>query len=349
MSRRLAAGVSVLLLAVAHSPAPASAGPATPDPVGSSATPTEASPGAGSPTPVQPSSSRSYSQDESGFGLLVSPTRLTISGDDIGTTQQITVANRSAETVPVTVQKRNFVPNADGSLRYDDDAPWAASEWVTLSPERFDLAPGTEQIVTADVSLPAEPDVGDHQVAVIFLVPAGEGQGNVKINRGIGLPAFITVPGPVDDSVTLRDLRAPRFVAWGPVEVNATVQNLGTVHRDFRGPDALAIEAIGTDGQFADFTVARGATREITGSWEPPLLCVCRLSATVTNDNGASHTETVRVVVFPWPIALAVLGALLVGLLLVRQGRRSFETRVAAAAAQRTGSDTGGNERGPLA
>jgi hypothetical protein len=343
-SCRLVAGLGVLLVMGALGPVPAQA--ATPSPVEPSPSSSAGGPASTADSGATPSTTRRYQQDPSGFALLVSPTRLVIAPQDLGSTQRITVVNRSAATIPVTAQKRNFTPGADGSLQYGDDAPYAAADWLTLSPASFELAPGAEQVVTATLDVPDEPDPGDHQVAVVFLVPSAKGGGNVKINRGIGLPTYITVPGPTDDSVSLDALRAPRLVAWGSVDVGATVHNTGTVHRDFRGGTRLAVEGGSHDGQFPDFTVPRGATRDLTGSWDPPLVCVCTLTVGIDNAAGRQEQST-RIIVFPWPVALGGLGLLLVVLLAVRLGRRSFRTRVLRAAALQNAAE-GSSRSGPV-
>jgi hypothetical protein len=165
----IAAGLGVLALAGALSPSVASAAP--------------------SPSPA-PSSSASYQRDPGNFSLTVSPTRLTIGQGDIGSTQQVTLINRGQAALDITVQKRNFTVGSDGALRYQDDAPYAASSWVTVSPKQVVLEPGKAQVVTATVTAPKTYEPGDHQMALVFMVPAGKGDGNVRVNRS-------TSPRPV--------------------------------------------------------------------------------------------------------------------------------------------------------
>jgi len=332
---RLAVGLGVLLLGVL-SPAAAAASPDAPS---SSVEPTPST-GAGDPSASpapRPSTSRSYAPDPSGFALMVSPARLVLSPQDLGRTQQITVINRSSTPLPVRVQKRNFSTKPDGSLAYAQDAPWAAADWLRLSPNSFEIPPGAEQLVQVTTEVPAQPDAGDHQVALIFLVPSVEAEGNVRINRGVGVPAYVRATGDADDSVELGDLRAPAFTDGGPVTVRATLRSTGTVHRDFRGPGALSAVGSGPDARFADFTVARGGTREVSTTWDPPIACVCHLQVSVTNPGGDVQTRAVRVIVFPWPAALAVLGAVLLLLLVLRTTRRVFRAKVAQAAAELRG------------
>lgn len=314
-------------MAGALSPIAASAAP-TADPTSSSpASATSATPGS------SPSSSVSYRRDPGDFSLTVSPTRLAIGPRDIGSTQQVTLVNRGQASLAVTVQKRNFTVASDGSLRYQEDAPYAASSWVTASPEQVLLEPGEAQVVTVTVQAPEVYEPGDHQMALVFMVPAGKSEANIKVNRGVGLPIYITAPGPVVDSVSLSGLAAPTFVAGGAVPITATVTNQGTIHHDFRTPSPLTVTGAGTAEPFPDFTVPRDSVRNVATTWDPPFLCVCHPTVTMTSANGGAQSQTVRVIVFPWPWFAAGLGLLLALLFTVKLGRRRYRLSVAQAAA----------------
>lgn len=275
---------------------------------------------------------------------MISPTRLAIGPADIGTTQKFLVVNQGQAAANVNVQKQNFIGAADGSLTFQADAPYSASEWVTVDPMTFEIAPGATQTVTAKVTLPENPDAGDHQMAIVFLVPSGQTSANIKINRGIGTPMYITVPGPIDDSVRLNTFQAPGFAIGGPVTLTAQLDNTGTVHRDFRGDHPLRIDTAGETTQFPDFTVVRGGTRDISTDWEPPLMCICNPSITVVNADGSVQTMSQQVIVFPlqW-LGIAIGVGLLIGLLifLVRRRYRSSVTKAATALQSRAAGGDG--------
>lgn len=292
------------------------------------------------PTPTPAGASTSYRGESTPFALTVSPTRLLVGPDGRTQVQQVLVVNRGREPVAVTVQPRNFVAAADGSLSYQKDAPYAAADWLRVSPRTFDAKPGATQVVTARVAMPADPEPGDHQAALIFLVPPGAEGGNVRISRGVGVPVFVTVPGPVDDSVALRSVRAPGFAAWGPVTVTAQVQNTGTVHRDFRAATALAVRGVTKAKPFPDFTVSRGAVRNVSTTWDPPVACICHPRVEFSN-GGVLQSQTVRVVVFPWHLVVIAVGVYLLLLLATRLLRRGYQRRVSAAAAQLRSTGSG--------
>ena len=325
--RACAVGLGFLICAGMAGPMTAAADPTAQPTPGTASAP-------GSSGGSTPHSSTSYSLSPQQFGLSISPTRLIISPADIEMTQQITVANRGQAPLTVTVDKRNFTTSATGSLDYQKDAPYGAASWLTVKPDKFTLASGEAQIVTADITPPDSPEPGDHQVALVFLIPGGVTQGNIKINRGIASPAYITVPGAIDDSVSLTDLRAPSFAKGGPVIVTATVHNLGTVHRDFRAPAPLTVDSAGEKAAFPDFTVPRDSTRDISVAWDPPLMCVCHPTVHFANAGEAMQTQSVRVIVFPWHLLAILVGVVFLLLFLVGSARRRYRAQVMKAAAQ---------------
>ncbi|MDQ1399856.1 MAG: hypothetical protein QOK20_1788 [Acidimicrobiaceae bacterium] len=287
----------------------------------------------GSFAPGNPSvSSMPASATPPAFSLTVSPTRLVVGQADIGVSQKIQVTNNGKSSESVNVEKRNFTGGSDGSLVFQDSAPYSASEWVTIDPATFDVAPGATQIVTASITVPSAPEPGDHQVALVFLVPAGQTSANIKINRGIGTPVYITVAGVTNDSTSLSDLSAKGFATGGPVKITAKIHDTGTVHRDFRGATPLKISASGTAAAFPDFTVMRGATREISTTWDPPLMCICHPSVSVVNADGTRHSMTVRIIVLPLPGLGIIAGAALMLAIGGWLARRQFRASVTKAA-----------------
>jgi hypothetical protein len=289
-----------------------------------------------------PSTSVAYPAVSSPFSLLVSPTRLVVPPADIGKVGRFLVVNRGQDPVLVTVRKQNFSGGADGTLAFQQNAPYAAADWIAVRPDRFELAPGATQAVTAAVTVPAAPEPGDHQVAIVFLVPAGQNGANVRINRGIATPVYITVPGPTDDSASVTGLRAPGFVMGGPVDIAARVRDTGTVHRDFRGASRLTVDIGRAVLAFPDFTVLRDSIRDVSTTWQPPLMCVCHPTVSIVDAGGVVRTVSVRVVVFPL-YQLGILIAVLVLLvLIIRRWHRGLSA-ASTRAAHRARPDGGGD------
>jgi P pilus assembly chaperone PapD len=280
------------------------------------------------------STTTTYRKLPTEFSLTISPTRLVIGQGDIAKKHEILVVNRGQDPLTVQVQKRNFFGAENGTLNFQQAAPYSASAWLTVTPTNFTVAPGQSRTVTATITVPKSPEPGDHQVALVFLVPAGKTSANIKINRGIATPVYITVAGPVNTDAWPTELKAPGFSSGGRVTVTATVRNGGTVHRDFREATPLKLTSSGNSANFPAFTVLRGATRAISTTWNPPVMCICHVKVAITNADGSVHAMSVRVIVFPWQKVLIGLGALLLMVLLIFGLRRRYRSNVVRAAAR---------------
>lgn len=292
---------------------------------------------------VPPSSAAQRAPDPE-FSLAISPARLVVAQADVNSTQEIQVINGGTEPMQVTVEKQNFVADRSGTLLFQETAPYSASDWVTITPTSFEVPAGETQVVSATIDVPVDAEPGDHHLALVVLVPAGESDANMRVNRGIGSPVLITVPGPIDASAAVTALDAGGFATGGPVDVNATIEDIGNVHRDFRGATALLVDAAGEAEPFPDFTVMRGGTRDISTTWDPPLMCICHPTVAVVNADGTESTMTVRAIVFPVWHALAILAVLLLaaaGYWLARRRYRASVLEAAAALRPLTGAGVG--------
>ncbi|MBT2226558.1 hypothetical protein [Nonomuraea sp. NEAU-A123] len=268
-----------------------------------------------------------------GFSLQVSPTRLVVPAGTISTAQHFEVRNGGRSSYDVTVEKADFVTDEHGAMNFQPQAPYAAASWVSVRPAHFRLVAGATKTVTMRIAMPDEPEPGDHQLALIFKVPAGRNADNIRINRGIAAPVFITVPGPIDSSVEVTDLRAPGFVMHGPVPITTKIHDLGTVHHDFRGSGRLRVRIGSEEIAFPDFTVLRGATREVTTNWDPPLMCICHATVSIVGAGGQTHGVTVRIITFPVHLLGILLATIAMILLLGWFVRRRYRAKVRAAAA----------------
>ncbi|MEV8638152.1 hypothetical protein AB0395_41515 [Streptosporangium sp. NPDC051023] len=269
---------------------------------------------------------------EPGFSLSVSPAKLVVPSGQLGSSQTFRVTNGGDAPVEVRVEKSDFTADESGALVLRERAPYSASAWVTTVPRELALEPGTTRDVKVRIAVPDAPDPGDHQVALVFKAVGGSRTGNITINRGIGVPLYIGVPGHAYASAEVADLRAPAFVTGGPVPLTVGIRNTGTAHRDFRGADRLNARVDGTDVPFPGFTVMRGATREVTARWDPPLMCVCQATVSVAGASGLARALTVTVVVFPVHLLAALLAVLALSFTLARLVRRSHRARLLAVA-----------------
>jgi hypothetical protein len=235
------------------------------------------------------------------FSLKVSPTRLVMSPRQTTSTQHFQVANTGRLKAEVDVTATSLEQHPDGSLTYPSTAPYSAAHWVSMTPTHFHLDPGATRQVTVHLTMPAQPEPGEHYVALLSLVPSQERHDQVRINRGVAVPLLVTVPGSTIDTVKLAELDTSGFSAGGPITLTAVVKDSGTVHHDFFGPDHnLVAEADGHKIAFPDFTILRDSTRTVTTQWaDPPLACICHIKVAITKKGLPPNVLQATVVRFP--------------------------------------------------
>jgi hypothetical protein len=266
-----------------------------------------------------------------GFSLAVSPTRLLVSAQDLLEPQTLTVTDKGNQPLDVVMSKIGFTELPDGSPKFERDAPYSAVNWVTVDPGSFHLDPGEHRQVTVTIDPPGNAEPGEHQVALVSSVLAPKSGSNIRINRGIGVALYVTVPGPIDRSTTTTGLQAPGFALGGPVTLTATFRDTGTVHRDFTGDGRLNIGVYGGKVALPDFTVLRGTTRVVSAQWaHPPFMCICHATVLLPNAAGRIIRTSTTIVIFP--IHLVALSVAALGLLFLawRLTRRRFHALVTA-------------------
>jgi hypothetical protein len=280
-----------------------------------------------------------------GLAMLVSPTRLTIAGRQLSRVERLEIENRGSVPLHVHTKIEALTQRSDGSAQPEPSASYSATNWIKVVPSRFSVAPGTRRWVHIHVQVPAHPEPGDHDLAIILLVPPRAGKGNIRIAQGIGVPVLITAPGQVIDDVSVTGLHLPGFSSGGAIALAATIRESGNIHHSFRGPHGrLEAKSGSADVLFPPFTVLRGSTITARTTWaNHPAMCVCHVSVAVTS-GGHRTTATATVVIFPVVsagLAIGTLAALLAAFLLFR---RSHRRRLAAAyQAGRGFSDAGGH------
>jgi hypothetical protein len=290
-----------------------------------------------------PDAARAAADDDRGpaFALSITPVSLKLSPAQLRRPHYVTVSNTGGRPALVEVSTRDFVTSLDGSVRLTQHTSYSAKSWVRAAPNRFRLPAGGTRRVRVTVAMPSDAEPGDHQTVLVFVGRGAAGGPGIQVRRGVGAPVLLTLPGTVDSTVRLLSLGAPGLVLGGPVRFTATMQNTGTVHRDFHAAQRLAVEVDGGRVTFPDFSVLRGATRTVTVTWhDPPLLCLCRATVAMRLPDGALSRASVRVTVIPLHlIAVAVAVGMGVALLVRWRRRRYREDVLAAARALGEGSE----------
>ena len=269
-----------------------------------------------------------------GISMLVSPPRLVVPSGQANKVQRLEVENRG--TVPLTVHAETLaiVQNANGTASPEPSGPYSAAKWVKVTPDHFTISRGARKFIQIRIHVPPHAEPGDHDLTINLMIPPGptQGQRNIRVSEGIGIPTLITVPGRVVDDLGITQITAPGFSGGGSIAISATVRESGDVHHSFRGNgQQLTANAAGTPVPFPPATVLRQSTIRLTTSWHnPPAVCLCHISVAITV--GGHHSQaTATVLILPVKPALTGLGALGTIALTLLLARRMHRRKLKAA------------------
>ncbi|GAA4234639.1 hypothetical protein FHR32_005559 [Streptosporangium album] len=66
-----------------------------------------------------------------------------------------------------------------------------AVDWVTVTPHRFRLAAGESTPVSARISVPSDPEPGDHQLALVLLMMLLRRRRLARRNAAVRVPSEV--------------------------------------------------------------------------------------------------------------------------------------------------------------
>jgi len=153
---------------------------------------------------------------------------------------QIKVRNEGDTQLGLQVKVQDFVvADKEGTpLPVDQDLSgrWAASLWITVSPQKFLLNPGETKALDFIAVVPEDASPGGHY-AVVFYSPVKEGaigeEGSGSgsgVSPNVGTLAYITVAGDIKQDARVTKIDIPKFQEYGPVEIRSEIQNLSDIH-----------------------------------------------------------------------------------------------------------------------
>jgi hypothetical protein len=224
------------------------------------------------------------------------------------------VINNLDTDAPLDIGLRviDFTYTGDGGtpkLMLAADAPqttWSLKPYITI-PSTVTVAAGATKTINLDVSIPANVGAGSYYSAILYNTGNADG-GNVGLSAsGVSL-VFVSVPGKVNESLTLQKLGAydisnptlPKFVTFAsvkPTQVAYTLKNAGNVTEAPVGTITMKYMF----GQTTTISnVNSSSSLALIGQTRTFATCIKLQPATV-NVNGASTTSTTCATPDIWP------------------------------------------------
>lgn len=137
--------------------------------------------------------------------------------------QQITVFNDGDEPFGVTTSVRKY-----GGAPQD----LSARDFMEVSPETFELAPGESQGVRVSIDVPANAPSGGRYATVTFSTDAKQsGAAGAGVSGEIGVPQLFTIngAGPIEREARI-DRIVPVLLEDGTIGFQLVVDNPGNIH-----------------------------------------------------------------------------------------------------------------------
>jgi hypothetical protein len=253
------------------------------------------------------------------------------------------VTNTGSEDLHPRIYAADAFTTAEGGIDIleANEASTDAGLWITPETEYIDLAPGETTDVGFTVQVPANATPGDHSAAIVAsLLPDGDGQ--VQVERRLGLRVSIRVPGELAAAVSFSDVQTEYVTSLNPfapatIRTTYTVENSGNTR--IRVDEAISVSGLLALGTPATSTAVDdllpGSSIRVTR--EVPTLAIggatVEVSATALPFDGSvavpePFTTESHVAGAPWSllvlIVIVLAAAAVAAILLIRRRRENL-------------------------
>ena len=273
---------------------------------------------------------------ETGQGLSISPLtfELTANPGDV-LTNKLKVYNPSSSAIIVKMEAEDFKAVGETGkvvVAPEENITYSLKRWVRIEPAEFTLEPKEQKFVDFIIEVPGNAEPGGKYGSVLATTGGvmGDKLTGTTIAQKVGALLLLTISGPVQESLTVKEFSAPHFLEYGPVPFLIRFENIGTVHvrprgfvtiTDWRGKKVADVE-------FPQMNVIPNAVRKVEAKWDCKWL-FGRYTATLVGSYGTANLPFEPPVltfwVFPWKIALGIFSIILLVLIFFFLTRRRWK------------------------
>lgn len=143
--------------------------------------------------------------------------------------------NSTDRPLKIRAQKRNFTAQGEeGDVNLTEESnTFSLASWLSVAPEEIIIPARSRQTFTFSINVPKDVEPGGHFGSVVFAtVPESNlDSTGFLLSQEIGALILVKVNGDVNEKAVIASF-APTspFYEFGPVTLDARVQNLGNVH-----------------------------------------------------------------------------------------------------------------------
>lgn len=273
---------------------------------------------------------------ESQVGLTITPLTFEISANP-GTAieNKVEVSNPTQNTINVSMEVEDFSAlGEEGGVAVgeQENEIYSLKKWVTTTPKTFTLASGAKKVVTFRVDIPENAEPGGKYATILASVTGvtGPKQSGATINPKVGSLLLVSVSGPIEEDVQVKDFSVPGFISRGPVPLVLRLLNEGTVHEKPTGVITVT-DIFGNEVAKVNVpqkNVLPGAVRKVETQLKNQWLWGIRYRATLSGSYGSQNTPLTASVdfwAFPWQIALPGLIILIIVVWLIARTNKKIK------------------------
>lgn len=242
----------------------------------------------------------------------------------------ITVTNPSDVALSLQVETENFTGGDGGTVEYaPDGARFGLLSWMSVDKTPFTLGPGQKKEVPFTITVPENAEVGGHYGTILFRASgAGEAGGGsaIGVSGRIGSIILVSVPGDAKKSGSLVGVSAPGFVQYGPLSLNATYKNTGSVHYVTKGTATFTGLFGRREVPFEEKTILPDVQRDTAAKLDKTwLIGPVFMKATLEAGDGTTQTLSATTFAFPVIPGVVTLAVILALAFLVRTAKKKFK------------------------
>ena len=271
-----------------------------------------------------------------GTGISVSPLtfELTANPGDI-LTNTIKIYNPTNNIISIKMETEDFKPVGETGqviVEPETEITYSLKRWIKTIPIEFTLEPKEQKFVDFEISVPENAEPGGKYGSILASTTGmvGEGVTGTAVAQKVGALLLLTVSGPVQENLTIKDFIAPSFLEYGPVPFIIRFENTGTVHVRPRGFVTITNWSGKkvADVEFPQLNVIPEAIRKVETTWQNKWL-FGRYTAMLVGSYGTSNLPFNPPVLifwaFPWKIALGIFLALLLIIVFFYKTRKRWQ------------------------
>jgi len=269
-------------------------------------------------------------------GVSISPLTFELTanpGDNL--TNTVKVYNPTDGIISIKMESEDFKTVGETGeviVAPEEEITYSLKRWVKIEPTEFTLEPREQKFVDFEISVPENAEPGGKYGSILASTTGmiGAGITGTAVAQKVGALLLLTVAGPVQENLAIKEFTTPSFLEYGPVPFLMRFENTGTVHVRPRGFVTITNwwgKKV-ADVEFPQLNVIPGAIRKIDTSWQNKWL-LGKYTAMIVGSYGTANLPfnppVLTFWVFPWKIALGIFLVLMLILAFFYKTRKRWQ------------------------